>query len=182
MCTFPYATSLNLQEALSRQYPILASDPATAPHFQKQRATFTRGKSLRDLLIRADITSRFSQARIYPCGSTDCTLCRHSGVMVTGNDVGSSEYPAWYRVMGHVSCTTQHIVYVITCLKCLLQGVGECEDPRDRLGKYIHAARLTEEPHELSGCAIEAHFQASSHSLADLSIQFAATIPHVSPT
>ena len=97
--------------------------------------------------------------------------------MVAGNDVGSSEWPECFRVMGHVTCTTQHVVYVITCHKCLQLGVGECETPRERLQKYIVAARLSEPPAEHSGCAIEAHFQASSHSLADISIQYAAVIP-----
>ena len=79
-----------------------------------------------------------------------------------------------FKIRGSFDCTSQHVVYVVTCLKCWVQGVGECSSPLSRLSTYIRA--VEDHPPDQS-CAIHKHFAEADHRPEDLSFCIVAGLP-----
>ena len=84
-----------------------------------------------------------------------------------------------YRVRGTLDCDSSNVIYVITCLKCGLQGVGECEQPSRRMLSYIRAAKHHRTSSTDYSCAIHRHFMDPDdpHTENDLLIQYVDALP-----
>ena len=71
-----------------------------------------------------------------------------------------------FRIRQHINCQSRHVVYVVSCLRCRAQGVGETGWPAVRLQEYMRAANsINPAPFR---CSIEKHFADVNHTLADL--------------
>ena len=177
---FPFARTPKVINIVQRLYPILANDPSTAPHFSRpQLVAFKRGRNIKDILIKAALIRRTSKPGCHRCSDIQCPLHdeRLQGpeqILGEGNSVWSFRFRQMHKIRGGFTCTSRHVIYVITCLKCELQGVGECRDPLERMADYIRAAQQSV---QTSGCAIENHFQAADHSMSDMCIQFVDGVP-----
>ena len=87
----------------------------------------------------------------------------------------SLRFGSVFRIRGSLDCNSRHIVYVVTCHKCGLQGVGECTNPRVRLLTYIGAVNRT---HAASRCHIHKHFYTEPHEPNDMTFCIVDRIPH----
>jgi len=81
-------------------------------------------------------------------------------------------------VRGHVNCDATHVIYVWTCWKCGLQGVGECTSPKTRLLTYFQAVEDANRTRATEECAIHKHF-AEGHSLSDMSLCLVESLPPI---
>ena len=80
-----------------------------------------------------------------------------------------------FLVRKGLTCSSPNVVYVVTCKKCRVQGVGECLDARERLPSYI-AAASGQLPMRKAG-SIHSHFLDSPHSVNDLEIMLVDGLP-----
>ena len=96
--------------------------------------------------------------------------------MKDGKEVYSSAYKTTHVMSTRVTCNDKNVIYVVTCTKCDIQGVGECGAPRARLMSYFKAARDHVMPAGLE-CAIHRHFLSEDHCLNDLQFQLVDKIP-----
>ena len=89
--------------------------------------------------------------------------------------IDSLQLGKYFSVRGSLDCSSVNVIYVISCLKCGVQGVGECGSPLQRLPSYIAALELgVLGPNP---CAIHRHFTDEPHSLADLKILLVDALP-----
>ena len=65
------------------------------------------------------------------------------------------------------------MIYVVSCHRCGVQGVGECSAPLSRLPSYIRAVGGRCD----LACAIHKHFMETPHSRDDLSICLVDAVP-----
>ena len=72
-----------------------------------------------------------------------------------------------------LSCDSKNAVYVVSCTRCWVQGVGECENPRKRLSSYIAAVRGIGP----SSCRVHAHFLLPGHTPEDIHFMLVDAIP-----
>ena len=137
-------------------------------------------KNLKSHLVRTSInTSRALRPGCFGCGE-ECVL---DLVMEEGKEVYSHALKQTFTMKSRVTCKDTNVIYVITCKKCGIQGVGECGTPKIRLMSYFKAARDHEMPGNLE-CAIHRHFLREDHCLNDLQIQLVDKIPvglHINP-
>ena len=162
-------------DALTRLHDVLALDPATRDAFpRKQSVSFSKGKNLRQFLVRADLCRAYSQLGCSPCASLLCPL--HSGLpyLEARTSISSTANLTTERIRGHYNCNTAHVVYVVTCRRCQLQGVGECASPIPRFRIYISDARAIA---PTDTCAIGQHFQTPDHTTGDLLFTIVDAIP-----
>lgn len=61
--------------------------------------------------------------RFFHCNAPDCHTCKHHALM--GSSFTSSTYGSSHQVKGLLTCKTKNIIYLITCIKCNIQYVGE---------------------------------------------------------
>lgn len=88
--------------------------------------------NLKKLLVRSELTPHnittntvglTRKNTFSTCSSTRCNTCKFSAL---GGDIfSSSTFGATFHVVGEITCRTLNIIYLITCLKCNIQYVGE---------------------------------------------------------
>ena len=87
---------------------------------------FKRGKSLKDLLVRAKVpVEKETDGKSCGCQGKRCKVCtflEERGTF-TSNE-GSNTYKI--RDGLHLDCNSENVVYLITCKKCKKQYVGGC--------------------------------------------------------
>ena len=125
-------------------------------------------------MCRVSKKSGCSRCSNLQCPLHDSRLQESERTLAESQTVYSFKFGTMHRVLGGFDCTSRHVIYVVTCLRCELQGVGECHDPVARLKDYIRAAQQTV---QTSRCALEYHFQDQDHQLSDLSIQIVDGVP-----
>lgn len=85
---------------------------------------FRRPKSLRDILVRADITKQLctQSGQCRACEVPRCKSCRQMSNTKTfkSNTTGKE-----YTIFGNLTCKTENTVYILECTVCPLQYVGE---------------------------------------------------------
>ena len=75
LCVFPYAKRPNVGAILRRLPPILQSDPTTSLLFPTpQKLVFNRGRTIKDILVRAALLPRSQKAGCYKCTDAHCPL------------------------------------------------------------------------------------------------------------
>ena len=162
---------------------VFANDPQSAPHFRRpQLVAFRRGRSIKDMVVRAALFRKVTAPGCFHCHSTSCPLHNPNWdftdqFLYSGDSVYSFHFRKTFFIRGSFSCKSRHSVYVISCLRCQLQGVGECKDPVSRIQDYIRAAEQELLPENQSRCAIESHFQDADHGPKDLCVQIVDGVP-----
>ena len=136
-----------------------------------QRPCFRVGKNLKARLVRASVVARERKPHgCFRCNDVDCPLDH----LMSESTVVKSASPEVFNIRQHLTCNTKNVVYSVRCTQCNVFGVGECEDPKERLVKYIQAARSTR---PLRRTRTEKHFADSFHTPADLEFTLIDSIP-----
>jgi len=106
----------------------------------------------------------FSDAGFKPCGTARCHACKmHSAKAV--DTIISTTTGLHHKMQHSLSCSSQNIIYVITCNSCKRQYVGETTRTlRERLTDHKSNVR-TNKP-----TPITIHFNQAGHSSADIRI------------
>ena len=141
---------------------------------------FTRGRCIREVIIHSSLTHAALKSGCHKC-SLPNDECELHQILTEGDCIVSMATSRTFPIPSHLSCLTPHVIYVITCGKCGLQGVGECANAVQRGKDYVRAARSTR---PTSKRALESHFQDPSHSPSDLSMTLVDCVPrkfHNSP-
>ena len=89
---------------------------------------------LKRLLIPAHMTSMTHAVLGQLCSLVGCGLHRHLDLSHT---IYSTAIQKDFRVRTKINCDTRNVIYVVTCTKCGVQGVGDCYDAKARLFTYI---------------------------------------------
>ena len=87
-------------------------------------------------------------------------------VMLEGDRLRSTSMGAVYKIRQTVDCRSKNIIYLVTCKRCRMQGVGSTLDFQGRVSDYImHMYK------ENDTCEIVEHFlKPEDHLLWDFSI------------
>lgn len=132
------------------------------------------GRNLKNLLVRADIRR---PCRFFGCRPRNKPQCLIDIVLNTATTISSAAAANSFRIRQSLSCDSRNVIHVMTCLKCQVQGVGECADPRARVYPYISTARDGVIPVASKSCAIHKHFVQNDHQLQDLHITLVEKVP-----
>ena len=87
-------------------------------------------------------------------------------VMLEGDSFRSTSMGAVYKIRQTIDCRSKNIIYLLTCKRCRMQGVGSALDFQGRVSDYImHMYK------KIDTCEIVEHFlKLEDHSLWDFSI------------
>ena len=86
---------------------------------------FRKGKSLKDLLVRAKVPSLQAKqvGRSTSCGSSRCKVCH----FVKDSDSFADNKGNKYQIRsGTMDCNSDFVVYLLSCKTCKIQYVGSC--------------------------------------------------------
>ena len=153
-------------------------------YFQKGRLGFTykRGHTnLKEFLAPSKVafentdelrhSKRQHHGECVKCGSCGKSIKgrkRSSGiygcqVLEENNQFKSFQTGEQYRIRQDINCKSKNVIYLVTCRRCGLRGVGSC---------FVLSHRMYREKKNIKkpGCKIEQHFTKLGHTINDYSI------------
>lgn len=147
---------------LSKKYKSILKENTTASNNTKFITAYRGSKNLKGLLVR----SKLDDGRIgafHGCSAPRCQTCKiHAPpssdyiVTTTGQRV---------KVGNDTYCHTKNIIYLVTCMKCKKQYIGESSRSlRDRLNDHKSDIR------NKKATPLATHFNMPNHSVLDLRI------------
>ena len=169
---FPFTDACNITVALHSSYPGLASEAALrqlSPAPQKAAFTLTLG----NLLCRASLFRRAGQPE--GCGFCEAEGCPLHAALHPCTSITFTASGATFPIQLPLCCTCRDVIYVVSCVHCGVQGVGETADPRSRLPYYIRAASGWTGTNATG--AVEGHFSQTPHSPETLRVALVDGIP-----
>lgn len=157
-----------LGNKLSTEYKKIIKESNLFPD-HKLISAYTISPNLKKLLVRTEFSTgnktihKPLKGYFYRCTSTNCVTCRF--YTSDTNTFTSSANKQTFTIENKVSCTTQNIIYLITCKKCHIQYVGETSRSlKDRLYNHISCIKnKIDNP-------IGSHFNLHNHNTRDISI------------
>ena len=169
-------------QSVRKYWPLLSSSKTTGHLFTAPPLCANRrSTNLRDLLVKSTCNYPAIPSTITPkppnttCGTITCKYCK---MMNKEEKVHSSFLEVDYKakILCRTSCLSTNVVYLITCLKCKCQYVGETKRPlRKRM--YEHLKSITEhgKPGTLS-TPVSTHFNSMCKRPTKLNFQILETI------
>ena len=125
---------------------------------------FKRGKSLRDLLVRAKFSvEKETDGKSCSCQGKRCELCTF---LVEHNTFTNKEVSDTYKIREglHLDCNSKNVIYLITCKKCKKQYIGSCFTRfRTRFNNYCSCHRKFCRAHSVIQVSFHAHFMLVGH-------------------
>ena len=108
-----------VRDIVDKNWSIIESSDELKDIYQRKPVmAFRRPKSLRDFLVRAglkpnsDDDNQYGECR--PCGRKRCQCCK----MITSAGTVKSSSGATVRLRQNTDCTTENVVYLISCSSC----------------------------------------------------------------
>ena len=136
------------------------------------------GKNIKEILAKSKINALEERSGIgyqSECGKVwrgvecvDCQFLRET----SGNSFASTVTGRTHYIRQIVSCISWWIVYLVTCKKCNIQGVGSAKECKKRLANY----RSVINNKKNASCGIEHHFCQEDHNIHDFSFQIIAKL------
>ena len=150
---------------ISGNFKILHDDSTTNNIFRKPPLmAFRRAKNLKDLLVRSSLPHDPPNhpTGTFPCSRTICRTCPHVN---SSNTITTPK--GHVNITGHYTCTTENVVYCLTCEKCpSTVYIGETgRRMADRFRQ--HRRDVINGRNDLP---VPAHFNQPDHSLQDMKV------------
>ena len=153
-----------LHKILRKHLPILhLSDRMKKAVSNPPLVANRRPRNLNDLVVRASLKPPQQYRGNYQCGRPRCKTCKH---IKTGNNFTSTARDETFFARVTATCKSANIVYLIECLKCKKQYVGETENAlhlRMNGHRSDYYRKLADKP-------VAAHFNEPCHSFEHLSV------------
>ena len=135
---------------------------------------YKRQKNIRDVLIRAKVPPEYKRPKRKLPGMKKCNHCTYCPYIMTGDHVKFTASKLNHQITTTITCTTKNIIYLITCLKCLIQYVGESH----RMLKERFAEHQGYVKNKILSKATGQHFNLPGHSLSDMHITALEQVHH----
>ena len=125
---------------------------------------FKRGKSLKDLLVRAKVpVEKETHGKSCGCQGKRCEVCTF---LEEKNSFTNKEGSDTYKIREglHLDCNPENVIYLITCTKCKNQYVGSCITRfRTCFNNYRNCHRKFCRGHSVIQVSLNAHFVLDGH-------------------
>ena len=130
---------------------------------------FKRGKSLKDILVRAKLPKVAVDGSSGKCGGGRCGVCKYVEECKQFTD--KTELQTYQIKGGDLNCNSENVVYLVQCKTCKLQYVGSASTKfRLRFNNYkcCHRKYCSNKP--IAQASFHAHFnQLDHHGMEDWS-------------
>ena len=150
-----------VRDIVDKNWSIIESSDELKDIYQRKPVmAFRRPKSLRDFLVRArlkpnsDDDNQNGECR--PCGRKRCQCCK----MITSAGTVKSSSGATVRLRQNTDCTTENVVYLISCSSCNKQYVGET---KGSLNKRMNGHRDDWRHRRFERSPTAEHFHSADH-------------------
>ena len=157
----------SVNNIIKKHYRSMIEDPKMKEVFpDPPLIAYRRQKNIRQYLIRAKVPPDVRRPKRKLPGMKKCNSCVYCHYIMTGDHVKFTATKYIHQITTQITCNTRNLIYLITCLKCLMQYVGETDRRlKDRFLEhqgYVRNKHLNKATGE--------HFNLPGHSLSDMHI------------
>ena len=148
---------------LTKHWKTLTRDQKMRDIFPKPpMVAYRQPKNLKKQLVHAKVQGTTRPQRIIP-GMKRCKKsCKICSYITQTKETISTQTNEKFPITGDFSCQTAGVVYLITCLKCNLQYVGQSKRKfKDRIANHLY---YIDQKREATG----KHFTSPGHAKSDL--------------
>jgi len=123
---------------------------------------FKRGKSLKELLVRAKLPVKRELGKSEGCQSKRCGVCAYvTNTQSFTNTDGSLEY----KIMANLNCNSKNVVYLVQCKSCSKQYVGSASTKfRLRFNNYKACFKKCSSGITAPQMSFHSHFCQANHN------------------
>lgn len=127
---------------------------------------FKKGKSLRDILVRAKVRQPVTESICKGCGGKRCKTC---SILKVTNTFTNREKTLSYNIKGgELNCNSSNVIYLLECKTCAIQYVGSTSTKfRLRFNNYKNANRNFNLGKQVPQASLHQHFNQQGHKGAN---------------
>ena len=133
---------------------------------------YRRTKNLKDILAPSKFRNTPAPSPEPGCFKClkRCDLCQN--FLKEGKQISSFATGRFYSIKQKLSCTSQNVIYLASCLKCRLQYVGSTSNPF----KVRFRNHKSDMNRNKKSCELAIHFNQTPHSLSDFEFSIIESI------
>ena len=126
----------NLSSIVREHWTTIQKHPELCKIFKEPVLAFRKLKSLKDILVRADISPRSAyNGQCQKCDSRRCMTCKNIQCTQKFSSTHTGEK---FIIYCNANCKTENIIYLLECAICGLQYIGET---KQQLSKRLNRHR-----------------------------------------
>ena len=157
----------SINSIVKKHYRVMIQDPRMKEIFpDAPLIAYKRQKNIKEFLIRAKVPPEIKRPKRKLPGMKKCNSCVYCHYIMTGDKVKFTATKYIHHITTQITCNTSNLIYLITCIKCEMQYVGETyKRLKDRFLQhqgYVRSNKITK--------ATGQHFNLPGHSLSDMRI------------
>ena len=165
---FPYDPEVDIQSALRRaSMPVRRAQDQPVPFDVPQRLPFKTLPNLKKLLCTAAIGGAARPKGCFACGDPTCEL--HPFLDQTDTAV-SLRTGQCFDIRHHLTCDSKNVIYIVYCMRCGQQGVGETMNAKQRLHSYVQTVKNGAILVDSYACSIHRYFGDGQRTEEDFKI------------
>jgi len=157
----------NINKVINKHWPTIDSSRRLSRIFSERPVlAYRRPKCLRDILVKAKITSKNEHSKIglsSPCKASICQTCK----VMLPTSVFNSISGARSSIKGIFNCKTSNAIYLMTCTVCKKQYVGETGQP---ISLRMNLHRSDWKKRRFNRSPVAEHFSSAQHSFGNMSL------------
>ena len=163
----------SINQIVRKHYRSMIQDPYMAQCFpEPPLIAYTRPKNIRDRLIKAKIPKILRPRRFIPgmhrC-KNNCKICPYVN---TCKVIKATHTDKVVHLSREYNCQTKNIIYIVQCLKCKDQYIGESQFTLEkRFGQHIGYVHNHDQRQ-----ATGRHFNQDAHLISDMTISVLESI------
>ena len=159
-----YPVFAKLKDVLKSIHILLTPDKEHQKVFKEiPLIGFRRGKSLKDMLVRAKVPPLKSrQGSCGPCKKPRCQICNF--VVDTNTFISTTTQKKYEIRSEQLNCDSVNVVYLHTCKTCQKQYTGSSVDFRLRFNNYRSAHRNFKKNKKVLQESFHSHFEQPQHN------------------
>ena len=120
-------TNSNFHEILHEHTGLLLMTRKEVIKPEDIQVTYSRSPNLKHILIQGSLEATQQPRGTIPCGKPRCKTCDH---IHQGDTITKQQET--YPIRGSFTCQSKNLVYLLTCIICNKQCVGETEQTLNR--------------------------------------------------
>ena len=138
---------------------LLTRKPAIKP--EDIEITYNKSPSIRDMVVKSSLEKQPTTNLCQPCYKPRCKTCQQ--ISTTQTITNQSNHS--YRIRGNFNCQSTNIIYVLSCLICGTQYVGESSNTMNTRCRGHISTIKTSKDHPVA-----VHYRSYNHTTEDFNV------------
>ena len=156
-----HPNNLNLRSVLKKYAELLLMTRKPAIKPEDIQVTYNKSPNIKDMIIKTQLHKQHIPKMCQPCYKPRCKTCVQMETTQTITNKTNHSYP----IRGNFNCQSTNIIYVLNCMICGIQYVGESSNTMNTRCRGHVSIIKTSKDHPVT-----LHYRSYNHTTEDFTI------------